>query len=535
MKIEILIVEDEILAAEVIKAILQRAGYSILAIVDSGAEALHLAEHHHPQLVLMDVTLLDVIDGIETANQIHTRLHIPIIYLTANDDSATLDRIKSTEPVAYILKPFNQRELLISIEIALHKHVMEQRLAHLNTVLYAIRELGQVIMQASTRESLLQQVCAVLTQTGGYQAAWMALGATPQELALLTSVLAPDENLGITEGFPDESLLACARQALEQPEVVVLPAQKIFAAQNVIEPVPQLQYEILCARLTLGKTIYGALSVLLSSKFSSLPEEHALFKDAVDDIAFALYRLALEDARQQAEEALKVSETRYRELFNTMSSGVIVLNAIENGQDFLFADFNRAGEGMENVPKQALLGQRVSVTFPAFADFGLLAIFQRVWQTGMSAHYPITQYQDGRIIGWRETDIYKLSSGEIVVVYEDITERKRAEEALRESEARYRAVFEEQTELICRFRPDKRLTFVNEVYCRCFGKCREELLGQTFLLFIQPEDDDSVHAQIDGLGLQNPSSTGEHRIIWPNGESRWHNGVTVRSLILRGR
>jgi PAS domain S-box-containing protein len=66
----------------------------------------------------------------------------------------------------------------------------------------------------------------------------------------------------------------------------------------------------------------------------------------------------------------------------------------------------------------------------------------------------------------------------------DITERRRAEESLRASEARYRSVVESQTELICRYLPDTSLTFVNDAYCRLFGKTREELLGQKFLTFI---------------------------------------------------
>ena len=106
------------------------------------------------------------------------------------------------------------------------------------------------------------------------------------------------------------------------------------------------------------------------------------------------------------------------------------------------------------------------------------------------------------------------------------TERKWAEvlqatRALRESEARYRAIVEDQTELICRFLPDGTLTFVNEAYCRYFGRKREELVGSSFMLHIPEEDREFVEEQFTFLSLDNPVVTYDHRIILPNERIRW--------------
>jgi len=100
-------------------------------------------------------------------------------------------------------------------------------------------------------------------------------------------------------------------------------------------------------------------------------------------------------------------------------------------------------------------------------------------------------------------------------------ERKRAEESLRESEARYRAIVEDQTELICRFRPNGTLTFVNEAYCRYFGKRREELIGHSCMPLIPEEDREFVWQQMASLSLENPVGNYEHRVVTPSGEIRW--------------
>lgn len=103
----------------------------------------------------------------------------------------------------------------------------------------------------------------------------------------------------------------------------------------------------------------------------------------------------------------------------------------------------------------------------------------------------------------------------------DITDRKQAEEALRQSEARYRAVVEDRTELICRYLPDGTITFVNNAYCRYFGKTPEDLVGNTFMQLVAPEDFEKLEKYIASFSPENPIATIKHRVVAPNGEIRW--------------
>jgi diguanylate cyclase (GGDEF)-like protein/PAS domain S-box-containing protein len=120
------------------------------------------------------------------------------------------------------------------------------------------------------------------------------------------------------------------------------------------------------------------------------------------------------------------------------------------------------------------------------------------------------------------------------------TERKWAEvlqatRALRESEARYRAIVEDQTELICRFLPDGTLTFVNEAYCRYFGRKREELIGSSFMPLIPEQDREFIEEQFTSLSLDNPVVTYERRVILPNGQIRWQRWTDRAIFDQQGR
>ncbi len=104
----------------------------------------------------------------------------------------------------------------------------------------------------------------------------------------------------------------------------------------------------------------------------------------------------------------------------------------------------------------------------------------------------------------------------------EIAERQQVEAVLRESEARYRAIVEDQTELICRFKTDGTLTFVNNAYCRYFNKQSSELIGQSFMASIPEEDQEIVTKNFSSLCQAQPIFTHEHRVILPSGEIRWH-------------
>jgi diguanylate cyclase (GGDEF)-like protein len=145
MAASILVVEDEMIVAQDIRRTLIGLGYEVSATVATGEGALRAAEIYPPDLVLMDVRLKGPLDGVRTAAILQKKHGMPIVFLTAHSDDATLARVKGTLPYGYIIKPFTDRELRTSIEIALSRHDSQSKM------LAEAKQLSELNEELATR------------------------------------------------------------------------------------------------------------------------------------------------------------------------------------------------------------------------------------------------------------------------------------------------------------------------------------------------------------------------------------------------
>lgn len=162
----VLVVEDEVLVARDIQARLTRMGYEVVGTVARGEDAVTTALEQLPDLILMDINLRGEMDGIEAAVQINESRSIPIIFCTAYSNDEVLDRAKITSPFGYVLKPFDNRELEINIEIALFKHKVERDLAqtkqNLDATLTNVSD-GVIASDAEGRVCLINPMAEKIT------------------------------------------------------------------------------------------------------------------------------------------------------------------------------------------------------------------------------------------------------------------------------------------------------------------------------------------------------------------------------------
>ncbi len=148
--VKILIVEDEHIIALDLQARLKRQGYDVVGAVPSGEKALERAAVARPDLVLMDITLEGNMDGVQAGKRLREGFHIPVIYLTAHVDEATMQRAKITHPFGYLVKPYEEKTLHRTIQMALYTHQMEQKLQESQERLQASEERYRSLVLATT-------------------------------------------------------------------------------------------------------------------------------------------------------------------------------------------------------------------------------------------------------------------------------------------------------------------------------------------------------------------------------------------------
>jgi len=249
--------------------------------------------------------------------------------------------------------------------------------------------------------------------------------------------------------------------------------------------------------------------------------------------------------RKRMETALKESEERYRMMFRSMGDAVAVYEAMDQGNDFVFRDFNEAAERIEKIKSEDVIGRSILEVFPGVKDLGLFEVFQRVWKTGKPEHLPAGIYKDRRIVGWRENYVYKLPSGELVAVYQDVTDRKRLEEELRQYSLHLESLVNERTKelrsarerleyvigsnpaVIYTGKPladgsDFVLTYISERVSAMLGFEPSDFIGhpEFWERHVHPEDLRPTLVQIPRLWKEGQHAF-EYRFLHKDGTYRW--------------
>ncbi len=234
-------------------------------------------------------------------------------------------------------------------------------------------------------------------------------------------------------------------------------------------------------------------------------------------------RKRLEAERLQAQEELQAQKDFLQQVMESVPSGIFVKDAALRIQMS-----NQAMAELYGLPIPDLLGRR-SLEVDSHLDAGQRVAFHQedleVIQTGKTLVKQDRFVRPNGQVRWYQTTLKPFLDAQgqpqgLIGNAVEITDRKQAEMALAKSEARYRAIVEDQTEIICRFLPDGRLRFVNEAFCRYFGVEREDAIGQPYQPRIFAADQAYVAQQIQSMSSTNPVILVENRVV-ARGEVRW--------------
>jgi PAS domain S-box-containing protein len=488
----ILIVEDERIVAEDMKETLKNFGYRVVAIAVSGEIAIVRVNELHPDLILMDIHLAGKMTGIEAAEEILSYHDIPLIFLTAFADKELVSRAKRAGPYGYILKPYDEQELRISIEIAIYKHKLEKTLKESEE---RYRGFVQNFLGIAFRLNpgfvpvFLHGAVEAIT---GYTEAEFRSSAPAWEHIIyaddVTVVKAQNQKIQSVPGFSGS----------HEYRIV----QKDGAVRWIYEMVQGIP------------DLSGVLQFIQGSRYDITERKNAeeFLKKMNEELEIRV---------RERTESLNQQVQFLQQMIDTLPSPIFYKNP--RG---LYIGCNNAFESYVGYSKKEIINKTDADLFPVdLAEITGQKDLLLLKNRGIQVYQSKFMHADHTI---RDV-IFKRATfndphgniGGLIGVMLDITDRIRAEEALRESERRFRGVVHDQTELIYRYRNDRTVLFANEAFLKYFYTTSKDPVGYIFRLHIHPDDEAKVMEHFNALTPQHPVASIEHRMIMPDGSVRW--------------
>ena len=315
-KAKILIVEDEAIIAMEIESQLQSLGYEVTSIVDTGEKAVVKAEIDRPDIILMDIRIKGEIDGIDTAEEIRNRFSIPVIFSTAYLDQGRIERAKITMPFGYVLKPIQERDLKVTIEMALYVAQNDIERRRMEGLLRIQRDLGISLGKSIDLQEMLR-LCLKA-----------ALNASKMDCGGIYIVDTATRSLYLAhhEGLSEKFVAGVSNYSEDSPNAqIVFKGDPIYACHDQlgvimtkVEQNEELKSMAIIPVEHANQTV-GCLNVA-SHKFEEIPLfVQSTLETIVTQIGDAI-------VKKQTEETLINSEERFRTIFNKSFQFAIILN-----------------------------------------------------------------------------------------------------------------------------------------------------------------------------------------------------------------
>ncbi len=217
---------------------------------------------------------------------------------------------------------------------------------------------------------------------------------------------------------------------------------------------------------------------------------------------------------RRAELELKESEQRFHQLFSSMKEGVAIYKPTSGGSNFEFVDINPAGLALGNKTKAEVVGKPVTEVFPGVEKMGLLDVLRQVYESQQPQQHPLVQYRDDRIEQWVENYVFNLPSGLLVAVYEDVSEKRRAEDQLRFQGQMLEAL----DEAVIATDTDGVVLYLNSFAEWLYGWPREEAIRKNIMNVTVPQTSQQQAAEIMHALSRGESWSGDFKVHTKQGD-----------------
>lgn len=441
-KTRILVVEDEVIIALDIQSQLQNLGYGVSGWASSGPDALKQAVETRPDLVLMDIGLQGDMDGIDTAQRLQARVGIPIVYLTAYADEVTLQRAKITSPYGYLLKPFEQRELHTTIEMALYRHQMERKLKDRERLHAALSRIQSRFIQEGDTFTRFQEMLQTMLELTDSESGFIGeILYTPGKHTCLKvyaiNSLAWDASRRqfyrqkIADGFGFDNLENLFGKAIRTGQAVIINDLAGDLRWNMLPPEHMTITSFLGIPFQRGQDLIGMVGI------ANRPGGYD--QDLIDWLEPVLSTCSSmitadhnERRRQQAEAALQESEARFRHAFDNAPIGMALVDCNQR-----FLQVNQALCTMLGYTKEELLDTTVAaISHPD--DLKAETVHKQELVHGVSSSFTLEKrylHADGHVV-WGQLHVSIVTNSQDKPLYfvsqiEDVTGRKKAEAEIR--------------------------------------------------------------------------------------------------------
>jgi PAS domain S-box-containing protein len=444
-KAKILICEDEVIIATDLDGYLRSLGYTVCGTAASGPMALKLVERRQPDLVMMDIVLQGKMDGIDTAEIIRDKWGIPVIFLTAFADTNRLERAKLTYPFGFLLKPFNERDLQVTVEMSLYVAKVDAQRRSVETALRASEEKYRLLFTHAP--------------TGIYE-----VNFTTGLFTRVNSLICD------YTGYAEEELLNMGALSIltEESQLLFLERMERIGRGETLSANPEY-----CIKNKDGSTRWVQLNAEFIRQDNRIIGATVVANDISD--------------RKRAEEAVRKSEAKYRNLVEKLDDIIWSID-LDFKYEYVSPSVEKAlGFSQEERRKQTPVELLTPESFArAMEIFSQEIDRERDEKTdpNRTIRVEFEYYHKNGSTRWFENLISGLRNEKGVLVgiqgvSRDITERKRMEKKLMASENRYRKLVEHLPDIIFRFDRNCRYLYASPSAKMVFNTSSDEFVGKT--------------------------------------------------------